>query len=68
MLPPDHQVERLVRALHQRDGLLTGAAQQDAVHAHHLVASLQTNRRRRATLLHLGRHKTQPTVPLMATG
>lgn len=58
MLPPDHQVEHLVRALHQRDGLLTGAAQRDAVHTHHLVAGLETNRRR-AALLHLGRHKTK---------
>lgn len=50
-----------MRALHQRDGLLTGAAETHGVHAHHFITGSQTDRRRRAALLHL--RKTQTAAP-----
>lgn len=53
LVPPDHQGQSLVGALHQTDGLLTGAAERKGVHAHHLVSGLQTDRCRHAALLHL---------------
>lgn len=53
LVPADHQGQSFVRALHQGDGLLTGAAEGHSVHAHHFITSLQTDRRRHAALLHL---------------
>lgn len=43
MVPSDHQGQGLMRALHQRDGLLTGAAEGNGVHAHHFITGLETD-------------------------
>lgn len=55
-LPSHHQGQGPVRALHQRDGLLPGAAEGDGVHAHHFIAGLETDCCRHAALLHLNAH------------
>ena len=55
-VPPDHQAQGLVGALHQADGLLPGAAEGDGVDAHHLVPGQETDGCCRAALLHLHSH------------
>lgn len=59
-VPSDHQGQLLMRALHQRDGLLAGAAERHGVHAHHFITGLQTDRGRHAALLHLSRNTDIP--------
>lgn len=52
-VPPDPQSQGLVGTLHQADGLHTRAAERNGVDAHHLIASLEADGRRRTSLLHL---------------
>ena len=55
-VPVDDQGQRPVRALHQTDGLLTGAAEGHGVNAHQLITNLETHCCRHAALLHLDTH------------
>lgn len=53
LVPSNDDGQGLMRALHQRDGLLTGAAEGNGVHAHHFIAGPQTDSRCHTALLHL---------------